>query len=83
MTKYKVNYGESLTFEGDSPSDVVDFLRETNPFLRDTTDESELLRKLALRATNYNKKMYRFNNREVFAKDLMNYGLLEEVRGYA
>ena len=80
MTKYRVNYGYDLTFEGDSPSDVVDCLRKENPFLRDCTDESDLLRKLALTATNYNNKSYRFNNRTVFAQDLMEHGILKEVR---
>lgn len=80
MTKYRLNYGYDLTFEGDSPSDVVDCLRKENPFLRDTANEADLLEDLANTAVSYNNKSYRFSNRTVFAEDLMKHGILEEVK---
>ena len=79
MTKYRVNYGYDLTFDGESPSDVVDCLRKENPFLRDTNNEDDLLRDLAHTATSYNNKSYRFSDRTVFAEDLMKHGILELV----
>ena len=80
MTKYRVNYGYDLTFDGESPSDVVDCLRKENPFLRDTNNEGDLLRDLAHTAISYNNKSYRFSDRTVFAEDLMKHGILELVK---
>ena len=83
MTKYRLNLIETLEFDGEKPSDVVDFLKNYVALLNGSTDERALPH-MAHSMMAYNKPgRVRFDNRENFAKSIMEMGLLEEVRGYA
>jgi hemerythrin-like domain-containing protein len=79
MTKYRLKMMETHEFEGEKPSDVVDFLKNYIELLHGSTDERALPR-MAHSMISYTNSNIRFDNRENFAKSIMEMGLLEEVK---
>tara|TARA_R110000824_G_scaffold339_2_gene2504 strand:- start:2061 stop:2312 length:252 start_codon:yes stop_codon:yes gene_type:complete len=78
MRKFKLTMGDDIrTFESESPSDVLDHMREGN-FCAPSND-SEFLRVAASLTNAWSGDTIRFNSKEDFAEDLMSAGFLKEI----
>ena len=77
MRKFELDNGEKVVFEAESPSAVLDIMREQCFY--DDEDENDFLRSRALSNTSWSGHTIRYDSREVFAQDLMSAGLLREI----
>lgn len=68
---------EVKTFESDSPTGILDYLREGN--FCASSDDSEFLRDVASLANTWSGDTFRYNSKESFAEDMMSSGMMQEI----
>ena len=77
MPRYRLKYGETTEFEGQSPGEVVPHLAGSH--FAGGEDERDFMRRLAISMTQWNRGTYCYTSRDKLAQSMMKEGLLECV----
>lgn len=78
MPLYRVNYGESYEFMGQTPVEVVHEMKRRH-LSGSGMSEERFMRRAAMEMCEWNGKNYYFCSKERFAKSMIDNGLLEIV----
>jgi len=77
MRKFKLKTGDGKTFEAESPTQVVDVMRETN--MMADPDDVEFMKMQASIFNSMHHMDIRYSSKKEFAEDLISIGVLEEI----
>ena len=79
MPKFVLNIGDPIEFEAPDATGFLDAWKSVNRSA--DANDAAWLRTAAALACDWSGKPVRFDNKEVFASDMMRHGMLREVGG--
>ena len=78
MPRFRLSYGSTVEFDGQSAGEVVPFLHVRH-MTGSGEREDRFLRRLAMELCEWSGDYYCFTNRDLLAGSMMKHGLLEIV----